>query len=158
MKEMRFSKSHEWIAVENANATVGITRYAAEQLGDVVFVELPEVGKKVAAGAEIAVVESDQPGEGAATTRGQEHNPGPAVEPGQGDGPQHRHLRPRAQPQDQEYENFTSKLAGQPLMLTVCFLVGLFLGVGLGSFLCYVYFSAMLLQTEQTLAEKAPHT
>jgi glycine cleavage system H protein len=58
MADLRFSKSHEWLRVENGVATVGITRYAAEQLGDVVFVELPQAGKKVAAGGEVAVVES----------------------------------------------------------------------------------------------------
>jgi glycine cleavage system H protein len=58
MAELRFSKSHEWLRVENGIATVGITKYAAEQLGDVVFVELPGPGKKVNAGAEVAVVES----------------------------------------------------------------------------------------------------
>ena len=55
---MRFTKDHEWIALENGVATVGITAYAAEQLGDVVFVELPEVGKTVKAGDALAVVES----------------------------------------------------------------------------------------------------
>ena len=58
MADLRFSKSHEWVRVENGVATVGITRYAAEQLGDVVFVELPPTGKQVAAGGEVAVVES----------------------------------------------------------------------------------------------------
>ena len=58
MADLRFSKSHEWLRVENGIATVGITRYAADQLGDVVFVELPGAGKKVAAGGEVAVVES----------------------------------------------------------------------------------------------------
>ena len=58
MAELRFTKSHEWVRVDGGVATVGITKYAAEQLGDVVFVELPEAGKKVAAGGEIAVVES----------------------------------------------------------------------------------------------------
>jgi len=58
MADLRFSKSHEWVRVDNGVATVGITRYAAEQLGDVVFVELPPTGKKVAAGGEVAVVES----------------------------------------------------------------------------------------------------
>ena|SRR5215471_2518807 len=58
MAEMRFSKSHEWLRLEKDTATVGITQFAAEQLGDVVFVELPEAGKKVAAGGEAAVVES----------------------------------------------------------------------------------------------------
>ncbi|MBM3546733.1 MAG: glycine cleavage system protein GcvH [Alphaproteobacteria bacterium] len=55
---MRFSKDHEWVKVEGGIATVGITTYAQEQLGDVVFVELPAVGKKVKAGEEAAVVES----------------------------------------------------------------------------------------------------
>ena len=55
---MRFSKDHEWVKVEGGSATVGITTYAQEQLGDVVFVELPAIGKKVKAGEEAAVVES----------------------------------------------------------------------------------------------------
>jgi len=58
MAEVRYSESHEWLRVEDGIATIGITKYAAEQLGDVVYVELPERGKKVAAGAEAAVVES----------------------------------------------------------------------------------------------------
>jgi glycine cleavage system H protein len=55
---MKFTEDHEWIKVDGDVATVGITRYAAEQLGDVVFVELPEVGKTLAKGDEFAVVES----------------------------------------------------------------------------------------------------
>ncbi|MES2341958.1 MAG: glycine cleavage system protein GcvH [Pseudomonadota bacterium] len=55
---MRFTKDHEWVALEGDVATVGITAYAAEQLGDVVFVETPEVGKTVKAGDGLAVVES----------------------------------------------------------------------------------------------------
>ena len=58
MTELRFTQSHEWIRVDGREATVGITKYAAEQLGDVVYVELPSPGRKVMAGAEIAVVES----------------------------------------------------------------------------------------------------
>lgn len=54
----RFSKDHEFIRIDGDVATIGITKHAAEQLGDVVFVELPEVGRKVAAGEAIAVVES----------------------------------------------------------------------------------------------------
>jgi len=54
----RYTKDHEWIRVEGEEGVVGITAYAAEQLGDVVFVELPEVGKTVAQGDELAVVES----------------------------------------------------------------------------------------------------
>lgn len=55
---LKFSKDHEWLAVEGDTATVGITKHATEQLGDVVFVEVPEVGRKVAAGDACAVVES----------------------------------------------------------------------------------------------------
>ncbi len=56
---MRFTKDHEWLEpAEDGTVTVGITAYAAEQLGDVVFVELPEVGKTVKAGEGLAVVES----------------------------------------------------------------------------------------------------
>ena len=58
MTELRFTQSHEWIRADGREATVGITKYAAEQLGDVVYVELPSPGRKVAAGVEIAVVES----------------------------------------------------------------------------------------------------
>jgi len=58
MSELRYSKEHEWVRVDGDVATIGITDYAQEQLGDVVFVELPEVGKAVAAGKEAAVVES----------------------------------------------------------------------------------------------------
>jgi glycine cleavage system H protein len=55
---MRFTKDHEWVVLEGDVATIGITAYAAEQLGDVVFVEVPEVGKAVKAGDGLAVVES----------------------------------------------------------------------------------------------------
>ncbi len=58
MSETRFSEQHEWVRVEGGEATVGITKYAAEQLGDVVFVELPEAGRKIGRGGEAAVVES----------------------------------------------------------------------------------------------------
>jgi glycine cleavage system H protein len=54
----KYSKDHEWVTVENGIATVGITNHAQEQLGDVVFVELPAIGKKVAAHEQAAVVES----------------------------------------------------------------------------------------------------
>jgi glycine cleavage system H protein len=54
----RYSKDHEWIRLEGDVATVGISDYAQSQLGDVVFVDLPAKGKTVAAGAEVAVVES----------------------------------------------------------------------------------------------------
>lgn len=55
---MRFTKDHEWVEVAGDVATIGITAYAAEQLGDVVFVETPDVGKTVKAGEGLAVVES----------------------------------------------------------------------------------------------------
>jgi glycine cleavage system H protein len=55
---MRFTKDHEWVELNGDVATVGITAYAAEQLGDVVFVEVPDVGKQVKAGDGFAVVES----------------------------------------------------------------------------------------------------
>ncbi|HVV26795.1 MAG TPA: glycine cleavage system protein GcvH [Rhizomicrobium sp.] len=58
MSEVRYTDQHEWIRLDGDEATVGITRYAAESLGDVVFVELPASGKTVAAGGEAAVVES----------------------------------------------------------------------------------------------------
>ena len=54
----RYTKEHEWITVDDDVATIGITDHAQEQLGDVVFVELPAVGKKVSKGGEAAVVES----------------------------------------------------------------------------------------------------
>ena len=58
MSEMRFTDQHEWVRLDGEEATVGITRHAAEQLGDVVFVELPQAGRTVKAGGEAAVVES----------------------------------------------------------------------------------------------------
>ncbi len=54
----KFSKDHEWIRVEGDIATIGITVHAQDQLGDVVFVEVPEVGRMVAAEEAVAVVES----------------------------------------------------------------------------------------------------
>ncbi len=58
MSDMKFSEEHEWIRLEGDIGTVGITDYAQEQLGDVVYVELPQVGKQVKSGDEMAVVES----------------------------------------------------------------------------------------------------
>ena len=54
----RFTKDHEWIRVDGGIGTVGITHHAQGQLGDVVFVEVPEVGRKAAQGEAVAVVES----------------------------------------------------------------------------------------------------
>lgn len=58
MSEIRFTDQHEWVRIEGDIATVGITRYASEQLGDVVYVELPEAGRTIGRGGEAAVVES----------------------------------------------------------------------------------------------------
>jgi glycine cleavage system H protein len=55
---MKFTESHEWIKVENGIGTVGITDVAQKELGEIVFVELPSIGKHVKAGQEIAVLES----------------------------------------------------------------------------------------------------
>ncbi|WP_421792461.1 glycine cleavage system protein GcvH [Hyphobacterium sp.] len=55
---VKYTKDHEWVKIDGEDGVVGITAYAAEQLGDVVFVELPEVGASFAQGDEMAVVES----------------------------------------------------------------------------------------------------
>lgn len=58
MAILKFSKDHEWISVEGTTARVGITHFAQEQLGDVVFVDLPAVGTALTEGGDAAVVES----------------------------------------------------------------------------------------------------
>ncbi len=58
MSDVRYSEGHEWIRLEGELGVVGITDYAQDQLGDVVYVELPEVGHRVEKAAEAAVVES----------------------------------------------------------------------------------------------------
>lgn len=58
MSEMKYTDKHEWVRPEGNAATVGVSNYAQEQLGDVVYVELPAVGKSVKKGDELAVVES----------------------------------------------------------------------------------------------------
>ena len=58
MSDLKFSKDHEWLRVAGDTATIGISDYAQEQLGDVVYVELPEIGQKFSSGAQAAVVES----------------------------------------------------------------------------------------------------
>jgi glycine cleavage system H protein len=58
MSETRFTRDHEWVRLEGGIATVGITDHAQNALGDVVFVDLPEVGREVSAGEAVAVVES----------------------------------------------------------------------------------------------------
>ena len=55
---LKYTKDHEWVSVDGDVATVGITDFAQKELGDIVYVELPEVGENVAVDAEIAVVES----------------------------------------------------------------------------------------------------
>jgi len=55
---LKFTKDHEWLRIEGDIATIGITPYAQEQLGDLVFVELPQTGRKLERGAAAAVVES----------------------------------------------------------------------------------------------------
>jgi glycine cleavage system H protein len=56
--DLRYTKDHEWVRIEGDVATVGITQYAADQLGDIVFVELPEAGRELAQFATFGVVES----------------------------------------------------------------------------------------------------
>jgi glycine cleavage system H protein len=56
--DLRYTKDHEWVRIEGDEAIIGITAYAAEQLGDIVFVELPDVGKTLDQSAAFGVVES----------------------------------------------------------------------------------------------------
>jgi len=56
--ELKYTEEHEWVLVENETVTVGITDFAQDQLGDVVFVELPEVGDQLETGKPLGVVES----------------------------------------------------------------------------------------------------
>ena len=58
MSTVKYTKDHEWISIDGDIATIGITAYALEQLGDLVFIEVPDSGKVVAQGDEAAVVES----------------------------------------------------------------------------------------------------
>ncbi|SET71807.1 glycine cleavage system H protein [Oceanicella actignis] len=55
---IRFTEDHEWLELDGDVVTVGITEHAAEQLGDIVFIELPEVGQKIAPGDEVVTIES----------------------------------------------------------------------------------------------------
>ena len=95
MGERRYTTDHEWIDVEGGTGTVGITEYAQEQLGDVVFVELPEPGKRLAMRDEAAVVESVKAasevyapvsGEVVAGNDALDGNPGLVNEAAEGDG------------------------------------------------------------------------
>ncbi len=56
--DLRYTKDHEWVRLDGDTATVGITKYAADQLGDIVFVELPDVGRTIEQFAAFGVVES----------------------------------------------------------------------------------------------------
>lgn len=58
MPTLRFTKDHEWVRQDGGTAVIGITDYAQQQLGDIVYVELPALGTRVEAGKEAAVVES----------------------------------------------------------------------------------------------------
>jgi glycine cleavage system H protein len=58
MSDVRYTKQHEWVRLDGDLATIGISNYAQQQLGDIVFVELPEVGRQVSQGGSMAVVES----------------------------------------------------------------------------------------------------
>ena len=58
MNEKKYTKDHEWVSLQDEVATIGITNYAQESLGDIVFVELPEIGKLVQAGDQVGVIES----------------------------------------------------------------------------------------------------
>ena len=55
---MRFTDSHEWISVEGTTGTVGVTHHAQKELGDIVYIELPKIGKTIPKGGEIVVLES----------------------------------------------------------------------------------------------------
>ena len=90
-----FSEDHEWLAVDGDTGTVGITDYAQEQLGDVVFVELPEIGRTVIKGDDMAVVESVKAasevyapvgGEVVAVNEALEDNPAAVNEDAEGEG------------------------------------------------------------------------
>ena len=58
MSKKKYTKDHEWIELNGETATIGITNHAQESLGDIVFVDLPEIGKVVNAGVEVSVIES----------------------------------------------------------------------------------------------------
>ena len=58
MSDIRYTEDHEWVRIDGDTATVGITDYAQEQLGDIVFIDMPEIGAALAQGDDAAVVES----------------------------------------------------------------------------------------------------
>jgi glycine cleavage system H protein len=57
-KSLRYSKEHEWVAVDGQDGTIGISDHAQQELGDIVFVELPEVGRAIKAGEVVGTIES----------------------------------------------------------------------------------------------------
>ena len=58
MIEKKYSREHEWVSIKKNIATIGITNYAQESLGDIVFIELPEIGRLVKRGEQVGVIES----------------------------------------------------------------------------------------------------
>lgn len=56
--DRKYTETHEWVLLDDDEATIGITEYASEQLGELVYIELPEIGDRIEAGSECAVVES----------------------------------------------------------------------------------------------------
>ena len=95
MADTRYTKDHEWLRLDGDTATIGISQYAQAQLGDIVYVELPPVGKAIATGEEAAVVESvkaasevyaPMSGEVVAVNEGLEGAPGTVNEDAEGAG------------------------------------------------------------------------
>lgn len=95
MSDRKYTKDHEWIEVAGGEATIGISDYAQDQLGDVVYVDLPDVGQQVEKGAEAAVIESVKaasevyaPASGEVTARNDALDDNPALvnESAEGDG------------------------------------------------------------------------
>ncbi len=95
MSDRKYTKDHEWIDVSGGEATIGISDYAQDQLGDVVYVDLPDVGQQVEKGAEAAVIESVKaasevyapaPGEVTARNNALDDNPALVNESAEGDG------------------------------------------------------------------------
>ena len=95
MSDRKYTKDHEWIDVSGGEATIGISDYAQDQLGDVVYVDLPDVGQQVEKGAEAAVIESVKaasevyaPATGEVTARNDALDDNPALvnESAEGDG------------------------------------------------------------------------
>ena len=85
MADVKYTDEHEWISIEGDVGTIGISAYAQEQLGDVVFVDVPQAGRKVAKGESVAVVESGKAASdiyAPATGEIIEANPGLAESPG----------------------------------------------------------------------------